>query len=359
VRSRAKFTILLIAKYLGLFLFSRHLTRRGLRILAYHGIWIGDGHFGNFLFMQPRKFARRMNYVHKSSFPVLPLAEAVDRFQSDEHPDCCTVITIDDGWYGSYKHMVPVLTSLEMPATIYSTTYYSLKQQPVFEVALRYIVEIAPDIILDLADLNPDLAGQFDLADPRERSVVHEILLEFSGGRLDSNGREKLCGDLAEMLRLPYSKLTSERTIHLMSTAELMATAERGVDIQLHTHRHRFRADDPDDIRNEISENRERLLGISKSDLDHFCYPSGVYDLRHKGLLKELGIKSATTMDYGINFEGADAFALARLSDGQEVSQLEFEAELSGFNELWRRVRGRHPSKAGSFRLGDALRRIR
>ena len=146
VRSRAlhnrlKLTVFVLAKYLGLFALSRHLTRRGLRILCYHGIWIGTGHFGNFLFMQPAKFAQRMAFLAKSDFPVLPLAEAVARFRDGTHPDGCTVITIDDGWYGSFKHMVPVLAAEKLPATFYVTTYYAMKQKPVINVALTYFLE--------------------------------------------------------------------------------------------------------------------------------------------------------------------------------------------------------------------------
>ena len=144
-----------------------------------------------------------------------------------------------------------------------------------------------------------------------------------------------------------------------MSPAELAAVAERGLDIQLHTHRHRFRCEDPDDIRQEITVNRDQLEGVAGTDLKHFCYPSGVYDLSHRALLTELGIETATTLDQGINFRGADPLALARLSDGQEVHQLDFEAEISGFVEILRRLRGRQPLPAGALRLGEMLGRAR
>ena len=58
-----KIVVFRLAKALGLFALSRWLTRRGLRILCYHGIWLGEGHYGNFLFMSPEVFAGRMAFL--------------------------------------------------------------------------------------------------------------------------------------------------------------------------------------------------------------------------------------------------------------------------------------------------------
>ncbi len=73
--------------------------------------------------------------------------------------------------------------------------------------------------------------------------------------------------------------------------------------------------------------------------LTHFCYPSGVYDKTTWPWLDRLGIKSATTVEQGLNFPKAPQLGLKRLLDGQEVQQIEFEAELCGFIEVTRRLR--------------------
>ena len=74
-----KIVVFRLAKAFGLFALSRWLTRRGLRILCYHGIWLGEGHYGNFLFMSPEVFAGRMAFLSHAGHPVLSLEEAAAR----------------------------------------------------------------------------------------------------------------------------------------------------------------------------------------------------------------------------------------------------------------------------------------
>ena len=69
-RSIMKIVILYMAKVLGFFALSRWLTRRGLRILCYHGVWLGRDHYGNFLFMSPQKFAARMEFLARADYPM-------------------------------------------------------------------------------------------------------------------------------------------------------------------------------------------------------------------------------------------------------------------------------------------------
>ncbi|MBM3585043.1 MAG: hypothetical protein FJX36_11660 [Alphaproteobacteria bacterium] len=106
-----KLALLRAAKAVGLFGLSRLLTRRSLRILCYHGVWLGEGTFGNYLFMRPETFRARMRLLASLGYPVLGLDEAVERLAAGTLPACATVITIDDGWYGTYRHMVDALAA--------------------------------------------------------------------------------------------------------------------------------------------------------------------------------------------------------------------------------------------------------
>jgi hypothetical protein len=75
--------------------------------------------------------------------------------------------------------------------------------------------------------------------------------------------------------------------------------------------------------------------------LVHFCYPRGWYDEFQIPWLEAEGIKSAATTDSGLNYAGANPFTLKRFLDSDEFSQIEFEAEPSGFSEVLRRGRAR------------------
>jgi|GEM_PF-2824765 len=54
--------------------------------------------------------------------------------------------------------------------------------------------------------------------------------------------------------------------------------------------------------------------------------------------MSELGVKSAATTQSGLVEKDSHRYALPRVLDGEAVSELEFEAELSGLNEMLRRL---------------------
>ena len=84
-----------------------------------------------------------------------------------------------------------------------------------------------------------------------------------------------------------------------MSFAEIADAVRRGHDIQLHSHRHRVPLDDPAGLAQEISENRALLEAITQKPLQHFCYPSGIYEKALWPQLEALGIASATPSNKG------------------------------------------------------------
>ena len=84
-----------------------------------------------------------MSWLRNSRYPVLPLAEAVQRLEDGSLPDHAVVITIDDGWSSTYSHMLPILEGLALPATVYVTTWYADHQIPVVNVVVDYILRRA------------------------------------------------------------------------------------------------------------------------------------------------------------------------------------------------------------------------
>jgi peptidoglycan/xylan/chitin deacetylase (PgdA/CDA1 family) len=343
-----KIRLFKIAKALGLFALSRRLTQGGLRILCYHGIWLGEGHYGNFLFMSPEKFAARMAFLARAGYPLLPLSAAVEGLKAGSLPAGATAITIDDGWHGTYRHMLPALEAHRLPATVYVTTYCAEKQYPVFDLVVRYLLDRSTGQELDLAGLGIPGAGRVRFDTPEARAAAGEAIMAHGREALDGAGCHAFGARLAEALGLDYDALVARRIFHLMSPAEIADAVERGFDIQLHTHRHRTPLDDPEALAREIADNRARLEPIAKRRLHHFCYPSGVYERKIWPQLEALEIESATTIEQGINFTGTPPLGLKRLLDGQEVELIEFEAELCGFIELTRRLRRPFRRSAGS-----------
>ncbi len=347
----AKYIVLWMSKWLGLFAISRLLTRKGLRILCYHGIWMGEKHFSDFLFMSPGKFRQRIAWLKQSPYPVIPLGEAIERLKQGTLPPCATVITIDDGWYGTFAHMIPTLTEHGLPATLYVSSYYVEKQFPVFNVALQYVLAVSPKRKLHLESPGMNRKHEFNLDQSFERNAAIELILDNCAQR---NGRElfEVLRQLALELGVDVDELARKRIFHLMTPFEVQESAERGIDIQLHTHRHRLLPDDLSDLDKEIADNRASLGTMTHSSLVHFCYPSGVWAPEVWPILRKLDIKSATTTEQGLNFRGTPLLGLRRLLDGESVHPLEFEAELSGYFEIKRILQRNLHRLLRALRLG-------
>ena len=330
--------ILQIAKWTGLFAIAGQLTRKRLRILGYHGIWFLEGHFGNHLFMHPGKFRARMEWLRNSKYTVLPLDRAIRGLADSTLPPYSTVITIDDGWYGTCSYMLPVLEECALPATLYVYTGAVGSQEPVQKILLAALIQLTDKQGLVIDDPVTSREIDFDLGSREGKTectrCVQDILLSLPDGRIDS-----FCRQVTDTLGFEYDRIIASRQFGFMSYDDIAEANRRGLDIQLHTHTHDLDRERPEDLDREIPVNREALAPHVNSSLEHFCYPSGVCSPGMFPYLEKLGVKSAVLTEPGFVTQRSHIYSLKRILDGELISQLEFEAEMSGFLELVREVK--------------------
>ena len=153
--------------------------------------------------------------------------------------------------------------------------------------------------------------------------------------REDMSGRQKdeLAARLARVLGLDYDALVEKRIVQLMNARELKEVASNGVDIQLHTHRHRT-PEDENLFRQEIRDNRERIQALVSSTSVHFCYPSGVYRPEFFSWLAKEQVVSATTCDSGLASRQSESLLIPRYIDNQFRTAVDFESWISGVGDL-------------------------
>lgn len=334
------FLILKLAKRLGLFAVSRFLTAKDLRILCYHGCALQDETILNpGLFPTAEIFKKRMQFLYDKGYPVISLEEALRLLDKGEMPDNATVITIDDGWYGSYKHQFPILQKYSFPATIYISTYYLEKQTQVFGVALRYVLQKCGKAKINISNLGSKIESAVGKRGEVDLQQASELIINYSESLDSASDRQVLLREVCESVGVDWRNCEEARMFCFMTAEEAQEMASNGIDIQLHTHRHRFPIDMSFDLaRAEIELNRRGLDGIARSELKHFCYPSGVYSDRTISYLRKLGVVTATTTQHGFNRKGTPKMELKRYLDSEALSDLEFEAELSGFFEIIRKT---------------------
>lgn len=330
--------LLTIAKALGGFAVARILTARGLRIVCYHGISLCDEHcFQPKLFMCEDTFHKRMAYLKQQGYPVLSLAEALTLMYRQMLPPCALVITFDDGWSGTGTKALPMLWKYGFPSTLYVTTRDVVDEAPVFDVALRYLIWKARGRTLDMCLLG--LGSETIVLSTSEGREHAAACIDKAGKKGNCHDRQLILSRLAEVLRVDWNPVGGSLLFRLMTLEQLARLPAQNMDLQLHTHRHRLPIADPAGVESEIADNRAALERIVNEPRLHFCYPNGEFSPAQFPWLRALGIESATTCLSGFNYPGTDHLALRRFLDGENIAQVEFEAEVSGFLELMRKVR--------------------
>lgn len=338
---RIRRLVLYTAKYFGLMRLSRIFTSGQLRILAYHN-FTGSADVLEWhpkLFISPGTFTKRMDYLRQNGYEVLGLDQALKRLKTGTLKGSPVVITIDDGWHGTLIHAHPVLTKNSFPYTIYVTSYYSNNPHPVFNLVIPYLFFKAPPKKVTMSGPGIPNLGQVDLSNKKQVEETARKLIE-TGQKGKNADRNQIIETLAKILDLDMTSLKKSQLFNIMVPRTLSALVEDGVDLQLHTHRHNWPIE-KNAAQEELESNSKYLMEVRPDRPMHFCYPSGFYTKGQFDYLQGCGIKTAATCKPGFNTGTDNPYELKRFLDGENISQVEFEAEMSGFLELLRRARNK------------------
>ncbi len=304
--------------------------RQRLLILAYHGISLVDEHLWNgSMFLSPDTLRSRLQQLKQSKCAVLPLDQAIERLYANDLPDRAVAITFDDGTSDFSRRVLPLLKEFDLPATLYLTTFYSEYQRPVFDLMCSYLLWKGRNATLDLKKLT-GRAFSTQLSDNESRqaalSQIHSFVRQQ---KLTAEAKDEFAASLATSLGVSYEELLEQRIMHNLTADEVKKLASDGVDVQLHTHRHRTPKDRGLFLR-EIEDNRASIKEMTGGHATHFCYPSGVYDPMFLPWLREAGVVSATTCEFGFASRSSDRLLLPRFLDNESLSDIEFESWLTG-----------------------------
>ncbi len=262
------------------------------------------------MFLNAETLERRCRAIRRSGVEVAPLGDAVRRLLAGELTEPTVALTFDDGFHDFHRRAAPILRAYDLPVTVYVTTFYVDFQRPIFNLIVPYMYWKIH-------------GGGF--CSPEARRVLDQAVQES----LSAQEKDALARRAAASLGLDYDEILASRILQLLSADEVRELANQGFNIQLHTHRHRT----PDNealFRREIDDNRRRLEAFTGRTPTHFCYPSGVHDRSFLPWLAAEGVETATTCLPAMAAQRSHPLLLPRKVDTMDVSDLEFEAWLSG-----------------------------
>ncbi|WP_372654673.1 polysaccharide deacetylase family protein [Halobacteriovorax sp.] len=320
---KIKIFIFKILKIVGVFNLTLFLTRKKLRIFCYHGLSYEDEHlFIPSLFIAQDTFLRRMKILKKYNINVLKLNDAHEKNIRAEINKPSAVLTFDDGFISTFELALPILEEYSYDSTIYITSYYQKYQNPIFRLAVRYFFWKKKP--------TRELVKKLDL--PVKNHKMWEII-KYGETELKENERQELLEKIRITFGVEISKNLESKFMKLDTNKNILEAYKNGVDIQLHTHRHRLPIE-REQCEKEILENKAYLKELLGVELDHFCYPSGIWSPEHLPILKDLGVKTATTCDPALINPSTDPLAYPRFLDSDEKTDIEFEADLCGITHI-------------------------
>jgi peptidoglycan/xylan/chitin deacetylase (PgdA/CDA1 family) len=331
-----KQTTLKSLKFLGVsrLIHNSGWRRQRLLILAYHGIALSDeDQFNGSQFISVELFRQRLEILRTSRAVVLPLDEGIARLYAKDLPDRAVVITFDDGLSDFYRMAFPIIKEFKVPVTLYLTTFYCHYQRPVFDLMSAYVLWKGRRNILNLRPFTgTDLVVDLNEQTGRDAALA-EICAFATAKSLSADDKDLLAAALATHLGVDYEDLAKRRVMHNLMPEEVRALANYGIDIQLHTHRHRTPLDRKLFGR-EIEDNRTAIEKMTGKLTNHFCYPSGRYHMEFLPWLRELGVLSGVTCDSGLAGIHSNQLLLPRFLDNASLSPIEFESWLFGVSAV-------------------------
>jgi len=331
-----KLSLLRGARALGVFSVAARSRRRSrqLLILCYHGISMDDEHeWAPGLFMSADTFESRLERLRRGGYRVLPLGEAFARLRAETLPPRSVAITFDDGTADFYRKAWPLLQRYGLPATVYLTTYYCERNLPVFPLMLSFLLWKGRGTQAEI-ELPSGESMLVDATTDESRRLTEVMLLALAHDEeMSALEKDDLARAVSVALGIDYDDLIERRLLHIMNPDEVRELAARGVDFQLHSHRHRSPLDE-ERYRAELALNGARITAMTGITPHHFCYPSGTYKPQFEQWLAAEGVVSATTCEPGLAARASHSLRLPRLLDHSTITDVEFDAWLCGLGAL-------------------------
>lgn len=324
---RSKIIFLYLLKFGGIFLLAKFFNRNKLRILCYHGISLEDEHkFIPSNFIKFTTLQKKVQWLRKSNYTIISLEQAIRALKNKQNLRNCVVITFDDGFESILEEAFPWFIKENIPVTLYLTSYYAQNRGPIFRLAVQYLCWKSTPQKIQL--------GKYTLETKSDDSIWKFI--NNCEKQLTHKQRNDLLNAIQDKLNIKLS-LQILKSLSIISAEKIKELDQNHIDIQLHTHRHLFPADD-EIATKELQDNIEFLKRHTNSSLKHFCYPSGIWSPKNFQTLEKFHIASATTCEPGLVKKDDHLLALPRIIESQKMSLIQFQAEILGIGDALRNL---------------------
>ena len=120
------------------------------------------------------------------------------------------------------------------------------------------------------------------------------------------------------------------------SWSTILAARGSGIDFGVHSATHRSLPTLPDaELEHEVVASRATVHRAAGVWPEFIAYPFGHWNARVRNRVQSAGYRAGLALDFGLNNESADRWALRRVNVPAEISDAAFEAWAAGLHRPW------------------------
>jgi peptidoglycan/xylan/chitin deacetylase (PgdA/CDA1 family) len=303
-------------------------------VLTYHRVDVADARpwlWPSLLSATPVGFEQQMTLLAERMQPI-PVAQLLDALAHGRQlPRRSVAVTIDDAYAGVDEHVLPVLTRLRIPATLFVPTAFPDTTSGFWWDRLYHAITATTCDVLQLSRRGWP-RGDWPLEDRAQRvhtvRTIHDWLITLPHADI-----------LQEVQSIEESLEVVAAPTGVMDWEQLRGLSRAGLELAPHSHTHaRMDRLDDDEADREVRTSVERIRDEIGSEPTVFAYPAGSWSSTAARAVRDAGMLAAfATQRAGIDLAHAERYRLPRVNVSSRASVNSLRLQLGS----WMRAIGR------------------
>jgi len=280
---------------------SKFLTKRSqknIHILAYHRIV--DKLSSDYMF-NPETFSattsdfdEQMKYVSKN-FNVINFAQLESGIINNNLKDNSVIVTFDDGYYDNYSIAMPILNKYNIGATVFLATDYIENGNLFWFDLVSGFLKTYTGSKLDLESI--DSVFNFDSVSKHEAFKLVGRKLKTS----DDSLRVNLLTEIHDRYNFTIHDNHYQQA-KPMNWDNVLEMSKHDIEFGSHSKSHCFlNCIDDESLKYELNDSKLIIETKTGKDVNSFCYPAGVTDLKIQNMVNLCGYYFGVGYRHGVN----------------------------------------------------------
>lgn len=311
---------------------QRRIAARGVTVFMYHELGGDREDVEAWQVVRRSDFLRQIDHVRRH-YRIVSLDEAMDTHAyrgGSEKP--VAVITFDDGHRGTLDHLVPIIESEALPATLYVATGHIVDERPYWFDRVVNALQIRQPLVVDLSRWGLPVYAFDGTRGARNWSQIEAVLATVK--QLPAAD----CEAVADHIEACTKALDRSRpALTPLHAADVTAMARQPLlTLGSHSHGHEVLTNIPLEMATASVQRSQRLLqSWTGRKIDHFAYPGGFTNPALQVMTQQLGFRSAMGTRIGVWTDHSPLFDIPRVAVGRYDSLDKFKTvSILGLRQL-------------------------